>query len=95
MNKTEFKKKAKAQIDNLFSKIEDLEKKKDTVESSMKIQFQEKIESLKDSKVHLQNKYANLADEVDDKWEDVKTAFSSAAGSFEEGINDLSSLFKN
>jgi chromosome segregation ATPase len=48
---------------------------------------------LETKKADLQSKYNDLINAKDEKWEEMKNAFSSAADSFKEGFSKISSLF--
>ncbi|MDD2278337.1 MAG: hypothetical protein PHI03_12735 [Bacteroidales bacterium] len=93
MDKENFKKAAKKSLNNLFAKIDELEAKKDKVKADSKAEYEEKLARLKSQKDNLQAKYNELIKASDEKWGEVKNAFSSAADSFKEGVSKISSLF--
>jgi hypothetical protein len=92
MERENFKIEAKKSIDVIFKKIEDLEATKDGIKESVKAKYDEKLSELKHQKNDLQAKHDELAVASDDKWEEVKTAFSSAKNSFKEGFSKIGSL---
>jgi outer membrane murein-binding lipoprotein Lpp len=92
MNKEDFKTKAKNSIDDIFAKIDALEVKKDSVKGDTKAEYEEKLNNLKTKKKELQVKYDALVNAHDEKWEDVKSAFSSSTDSFKEGFSKIASL---
>ncbi|MDA3815989.1 MAG: hypothetical protein PF486_01345 [Prolixibacteraceae bacterium] len=92
MNKADFKKEAKKSIDAIFAKIDELEAKKDKVNGDAKAEYEEKLNNLKTKKKELQAKYDALVNASDEKWEEVKSAFSSAADSYKEGFSKIASL---
>jgi len=47
---------------------------------------------LKAKKKELQHKYDELAHTSDEKWEEVKSTFSSASESFKEGLAKITTL---
>jgi len=93
MDRNEFKELAKSKIDNLFKHIDELEAKKESVSAEMSKTYDEKINKLKESKTHLQQQYQQLSETADDKWEDVKTAFSKSSASFKNGLDELTKIF--
>ena len=92
MNKEDFKNKAKISIDDIFAKIDALEEKKDKVKGDAKATYEEKLNNLKTMKKELQAEYDLLINASDDKWEEVKSTFSSATDSFKEGFLKIASL---
>ncbi len=92
MNKEDFKKKAKKSIDDIFAKIDELEAKKDKVKEDAKAEYEEKLNNLKTKRKELQAKYDALNNASDEKWEDVKSTFSSATDSFKDGFSKIASL---
>lgn len=93
MNKEEFKEKAKNQIDHLFDEIDDLEKKKDNAEATMKSKYDNQIEQLKQKKFTLQQKYTRLENAAEDKWDEAKDAFSEATEDFKAGLSKVGEVF--
>lgn len=93
MNRNEFKTNAKKSIDNLFSKIEELEAKKDKASAETKAKFGEQLSALKASQKDLMEKYKNMSEASEEKWEETKAAFSAASESFKEGFEKIKSLF--
>jgi len=93
MEREKFKEQALKSIDAIFSKIDELEVKKENATTEIKGEIDEKIKALKAKKADLQQKYNNLMEAKDEKWEEVKEAFSSAADSFKEGFSKITSLF--
>lgn len=93
MDKQEFKTKANRVIDKLFKKIEELDEKKDHVEDEMKEEYYEKIEALKEKRDHLKAKLDALEDVGEEKWDDIKDAFTSASKSFKVGLKKLGAIF--
>lgn len=94
MNKEEFKVKANRTIDEVSAKINELKEKKELVEQGSKSKYEENLKTLKMKKTDLEAKYSELKNASDDKWEEVKNAFSSASDSYEEGLSKITSLLK-
>jgi chromosome segregation ATPase len=92
MNKKDFKTKAKKSIDDIFAKIDALEAKNDKVKGDAKAEYEENLSNLKAKKKELQAKYDGLDSASDEKWEEVKSTFSSATDSFKEGFSKIASL---
>ncbi|MDA3892372.1 MAG: hypothetical protein PF517_11975 [Salinivirgaceae bacterium] len=93
MNKENFKNKAKKSIDDIFAKIDALEAKNDKVKGDAKAEYEENLSNLKAKKKELQAKYDGLDSASDEKWEEVKSTFSSATDSFKEGFSKIATLF--
>jgi hypothetical protein len=93
MNRNEFKANAKKSIDNLFLKIEELEAKKDKASAETKAKFEEQLSALKAGQQDLMEKYKNMSEASEEKWEETKAAFSEASESFKEGFEKIKSLF--
>lgn len=89
MDKNEFKVKAKKSIDNMVAKIEELEEKKDSLQENAKASYQQNLDELKAKKNNLQKKYAQLEDAAEEKWDDAKSAFSTASDSLKDGIDKI------
>lgn len=77
---------------SLFAKIDTLEVKKDKVKGDTKAEFEEILNNLKTKNKELQVKYDALVNASDEKWEEVKSTFSSATDSFKEGFSKIVSL---
>lgn len=94
MDKQKYKENAKKSIDEIFAKIDELEKKTESFKEKSKAEYEKNIAELKAKRAELQAKYKALENASDDKWEEVKSAFSSASDSFKEGFSKITSLFK-
>jgi malate synthase len=93
MKKEEFKVKANQIIDDVSAKINLLKAKKDTAQGDAKAMYAESIKDLESKKTDLLAKYAKLETASEEKWEEVKNAFSSASDSFKEGWLKIKSQF--
>lgn len=93
MDKIEFKRKANQTIDEIFSQIQDLEKKSKNLSDSAKQKYEEKIVELKDKKAELKKKYKDLENTANPEWTEAKSAFLKSADSFKEGIKSLGTIF--
>jgi cytochrome c556 len=94
MNKEEFKAFASKQIDDVSEKLDQLKAKKDEVSGELKVKYADTIVDLKEKKTHLKTKFEALEHASEDKWEEVKTAFSNANDSFKEGFSKISQIWK-
>ena len=94
MDRNTFKEKAKKGIDDLFSKIDEFELKKEKVQGDAKVKYEEGIAQLKIKRVELQQKFQNMKDASPEKWEEAKEAFNKSLGSFKAGLSKLGELFK-
>jgi hypothetical protein len=86
MNKSEFRKKAKLQIDLLFNNIEHLEEKKDKVSANAIERYEETIRNLKYKRSRLQQNYQELEIVAEEQWIETKKAFEHATSSVKEGV---------
>jgi len=93
MNREQFKEEAKQNIDRIFTRIEELEAKKDEAGEHVKEEYEEMLDWLNQKKSDLETKYHELTNASDEKWEEVRSAFSSAADSFKEGFSKIGDLF--
>lgn len=94
MERAEFKAKAKKKIDDLFSKIEELEDRKEQLKDDVRKEYEQHIFDLKVKKAELEMEFNALEQETEDKWESVKQSFSASAESFGEGLAKIGSFFK-
>lgn len=92
MEREEFKKNAKKNIDAIFNKIDELETKEQKLEEHIKTEYNERLSDLKAMKNELQGHYDELVDATDKTWEKVKNTFSSTAESFEQGLSEIANL---
>lgn len=93
MERKAFKESAKNEIDKIFTKIEELEAKKDHAKSETKEKYNKRIAELKIKKEELQSKYNKLADTTEDNWEEAKKSFSDSLDNLKHGFKELFSLF--
>lgn len=93
MDRAEFKTKAKASIDDIFAKIDELEARKNSISEELRHDYEETLFSLRLKKAELQARYDDMLNAKEEKWEEVKTVFSSASESFKEGFARLATLF--
>lgn len=92
MNRQEFKEKAKKTLDDVFSRIEDLEKKSQRVSEKAKTEFNEEIAELKIQKAKLEKKYHELENAGEEQWEKAKSIFKESSDSFKQGFEKLGKL---
>ena len=94
MDKETFKQNAKNSIDEIFDAIERIQEKASIVEGEAKVRFEQNLVELKAMKKDIQTKYSKLDNASEEKWEEVKNAFSTAAESFKEGFKKITSIIK-
>ncbi len=94
MEREEFKQKAKQAIDDVFSEIEKLELKMSKARADAKVKYADDIENLKKKKAEMESLYNKLENNVEEKWEEIRTAFIESAPSFREGFSRLGRIFK-
>jgi len=94
MDKETFKQNAKNTIDEIYDAIERIQEKAKIVEGEAKDNFEKNLLELRALKKEVQAKYDKLEYSSEEKWEEVKNAFSSASESFKVGIKKITSLIK-
>jgi DNA-directed RNA polymerase alpha subunit len=94
MNRNEFKEKAKKSIDNLFIKIDELERKKDQARDDAKGKYEKVIFELKSKRNELEARLQAASVASDEKWEEFKETFEDSMSSFREGFDKLTGFFK-
>ena len=94
MDKETFKQNAKNSIDEIFDAIERIQEKANKIEGEAKDSFEKNLIELKALKKDVQAKYDKLEYSSEEKWEEVKNAFSSASESFKDGIKKIKSIIK-
>ena len=94
MDKETFKQNAKNGIDEIFDAIERVQERTNVVGEEAKARFNETLVELREKKKDVQAKYDELGNTSDEKWEEVKGAFSSAFDSFKEGLKNITSIIK-
>ncbi|TLP72866.1 hypothetical protein [Maribacter sp. ACAM166] len=67
--------------------------KKDSVQGDAISKYEESLKELESKKTALEGKYTELENTSEEKWDEVKNAFSLASESFKEGWNKIISLF--
>jgi hypothetical protein len=94
MDKETFKQNAKNGIDEIFDAIERVQERATVVGEEAKVRFNETLVELRQKKKDVQAKYDELESSSDEKWEEVKGAFSSAFDSFKDGLKKITSIIK-
>ena len=94
MDKETFKQNAKNGIDEIFDAIERVQERANVVGEEARVRFNETLVELKEKKKDIQAKYDELENTSDEKWEEVRGAFSSAFDSFKDGLKKITSLIK-
>ncbi|MCB9283916.1 MAG: hypothetical protein H6563_07585 [Lewinellaceae bacterium] len=86
MNRTEFKEKAKENIDDLFQQLDQMEQKALEVKGDAKEKLQEKIALLQERKKDLHDRFKNLEKSTDENWTKVVNAFTNGVDAFKETL---------
>ena len=94
MDKETFKQNAKNGIDEIFDAIERVQERATIVGEEAKVRFNETLVELREKKKDVQAKYDDLESTSDEKWEEVKGAFSLAFDSFKDGLKKITSIIK-
>ena len=94
MDRETFKQNAKNSIDEIFDAIERIQERANVVQGEAKVRFEQNLVELKAKMNDLQARYNKLDNASDEKWEEVKNAFSSASESFKDGFKKITSIIK-
>jgi len=94
MDKETFKQYAKKGIDEIFEAMDRVQERANIVGDEAKARLNERLAELKAKKDELQAKYVELDTTSEEKWEEVKVAFSSAFDSFKDGFKKMTSIIK-
>lgn len=84
-----YKENAKKMIDDLFVRIDELEKNKDKVQHMAAEKRDQLLEELKTRKSELQAKYETLKNAPEDKWDQAKDSFKVSVDYFKDGLSRL------
>jgi len=94
MDKETFKHNAKKGIDEIFEAIDRVQERANVVGGEARDKFNERLEELREKRKDIQAKYDALGNTSEERWEEVRGAFSSALDSFKEGVKKITSLLK-
>jgi hypothetical protein len=94
MNKTEFKVKALETIDTFFDEVENLGQKKNSLNESLKKEFEKQLAVLNERKAGLKKKLDKVENAAEAKREQAKEAYSEAFNRYKTEIEQLRKLFK-
>ena len=94
MDKLKFKAEANAAIDNIFSKIEKLEHRKDSLNDNVRQKYDKQIAALNKRKTEMKQQLEELQQSSEDNWEEAKEIFSESMEHYKAGFAELGKLFK-
>jgi DNA repair exonuclease SbcCD ATPase subunit len=92
MDKQEFKQKAKQKIDDVFTRINQLEAKKDKIADSMKSSYETQLAELRKQKQELEKSYHQMEETSGERWDEARQHFSQSAEAFKEGVSKLTAM---
>lgn len=93
MNKEDFKVKANEVLNDFTARIEELSRKSEDLSNDLKVEFDEKLQQLKQEKEHFKAKMEDMNREAGPAWDDAKVDFSHALDNFKSGFRKLISIF--
>jgi DNA repair exonuclease SbcCD ATPase subunit len=93
--KKEFKRKAKARLDELDKKIDELEADLKKIGSKAKVEAKEGLKDLKEKRSALKKEIKKLEAKSKTKWEKVKQKIQAAEDEIEEAYNKVRSHIKS
>lgn len=93
MNKEDLKREMNNTIDDLASKINEMEAKKDHVKQEAQSKYYSTLQMLREKKSDLKTKYNEIEDATGDKWHEIKNSLDSAKDYFKKGVGELASAF--
>lgn len=94
MDKQKFKAEANAAIDNIFSKIEKLEQKRDDLNDSVRQKYDKQLAELNKRKTEMKEQLENIQQSSEENWEETKEIFSESMEHYKAGFAELGKLFK-
>jgi hypothetical protein len=94
MDKQKFKAEANAAIDNIFSKIQKLEQKRDDLNDNLRQKYDKQMAELNKRKTELKEQLENIQQSAEDNWEETKEIFSKSMEHYKAGFAELGNLFK-
>ena len=92
MNKDEFRKEAKQEIDEMVNTMEKLETKKNEAQNNIREKYEATLAQLRESKEELNNKYKRLTEATENNWMEAKTSFRNASREFKQGLSELTTI---
>lgn len=92
MNKDEFRREAKQEIDEMVNTMEKLEAKKNEAQNDIREKYESTLAELRESKDELDNKYKRLKDATENNWMEAKTSFKNASREFKQGLSELTTI---
>ena len=93
-NKEAYRQKLEAQMREWSAKIDVLKAKADQAEADAKIEYQNRIEDLRQKKEALQAKLSELQNASDAAWKDIKAGTERAAADLKDALQSALSKFK-
>ena len=93
MNKEDLKREMNNTIDDLASKINEMEAKKDHVKQEAQSKYHSTLQMLREKKLDLKTKYDDIENTSGDKWQEIKNSLDSAKDYFKKGVNEMASAF--
>lgn len=93
MNREEFHAYADKKIDEMYDKIEELEKKRDEATAAAKEKYGEQIEAAKKKRDELKSDLDKLKSASEDSWDELRAAFNESAESFKTHLANIKARF--
>jgi len=93
-NKEAYRQKLEAQMREWSAKIDVMKAKADQAEADAKIEYQNRIEDLRQKKEALQAKLSELQNASDAAWKDIKAGTERAAADLKDALQSALSKFK-
>ena len=84
-----YRENAKKVIDELFIRIDELDKNKENIRHLTAEKRDNLIEELKTRKAELQHKFEMLKQVPEERWDEAKTSFKASIDYFSEGVSRL------
>jgi len=93
-NKEAYRDKLEAQMREWSAKIDLLKARADQAEAEAKIEYNKRIEDLRQKKEALQTKLSELQNASDAAWQDIKAGTERAAADLKDAVQSALSKFK-
>ncbi|MBI1222852.1 MAG: hypothetical protein GC180_09640 [Bacteroidetes bacterium] len=93
MNREEFHAYADKKIDEIYDRLDELEKKRDSATAAAKEKYSDQIEAAKKKRDELKADLQKLKGASGESWEELKLAFNESAESFKVHLSNIKARF--
>ncbi len=94
MDKTKAKVKALETIDQVYDQVEKLNQRRDSLNASLRQNYDKQLENLNRRKLELKGKLAAVENASEENWNEVKDALSTSLDHYRAGFQELRKIFQ-